>query len=1257
MPFAAPMDIEILALGGLSFKPTNEADQDIHLPLTTWLNRNSCAFDILHHLHVARAIAIAVRDYHDAGTSLQPNKMCTSNIFILDLADSGHQHCIIRLPPGACGGDTNTAAKNDTVEDLKDLGLVVSELFQAHIGANIHPSQSGGSETEIVRWVTDEDEDEQPRRRKKRVNRRGSDVDGLPLYLSSMISALSGGRYTNVKDVLSDLNAAITKHDIYFRQLSTNATFMELKGNLPNYYYGQQSALLVLMHSFHTVMTPGNQQSMMVAVTGAGGMGKTTLVNQLLKPLKEKHGYLISGKFDLVAGRDSIIFSAFDSFFETLLEEGGNDTKLMRLRKRINEVVGGFGVNVLAKSIPSLDKLVGDTFTKVQYNDHQGTVLQTRWQVLLCKLISAIADETNPIVLVLDDLQWADETSLELLEIIATDPDIKYCLCIGCYRDDDLCLTKDVANMFNGIKNHTSVMEINLGPLEKESVNNIISETFCFPPSLAEQLALVVFNKTAGAPMYVVNFLQSLCEEGLIRFNLTDRRWEYQIKGILLKELPEGVVQYLTSQMEKLPQSYRLVLKVAACLGHSFDYAIFQKAKVTTMINLEDLLPRVTSLGYIQESGTNHYTWVHDQIHQAALGLIPLESREAFHLLIGTKLLMNSPVAELEKSIFDIVALFSFGKRLLESDEQIYEVVDLILLAGETALSTSSFSSAAAYFLSGIDLLRDDCWDTRYNLSLKLHNAALEVLYAIGDFTTLRLLASEVLSFARNFDDKLTCYHHLVRCLVSARQSEEGLKTCILVLGELGETEGIAVGLGFTMNLSMYNILSGSLPTQLMDVIAWGHYKSTKMLLSKYSEEDILCLPRMVHERKLMAMEFLSLMVSSTNSGRPHLLAVVVCRMVKLTLEYGLCDSSACAFSAFGNMNVLIDQDFDKGHRYGQFACALLKRQNERNIYLARVFTHVYGFINVWKNPFQASLPKLLEGYDAGCIDGDMEYSYWQIQIYCALSLNSGEDLVKLQETAMKHAQRAMQHKQLTVANGIVTMLSAICELTCDASTRDVAYQAVLNCTEDTLYQQLTLSNEHRACVLICNKGKLVSILKGDIESAVKYYQASLNHPCGVTTSINLIMATFTDGLLAFICAQRHRRNEQDPLPSESVGLKAIKTMKHWVISSQWNFESKLFLLEAEAMILKGDHESSKEKYEASIKAARRSRFVHEEGFAFDRFGHFYLGRGREADAILQFNGAKKCYEKWGAVALVRHIEDKIDCLERSGLRRLAEQN
>jgi len=294
----------------------------------------------------------------------------------------------------------------------------------------------------------------------------------------------------------------------------------------------------------------------------------------------------------------------------------------------------------------------------------------------------------------------------------------------------------------------------------------------------------------------------------------------------------------------------------------------------------------------------------------------------------------------------------------------------------------------------------------------------------------------------------------------------------------------------------------------------------------------------------------------------------------------------------------------------------------------------------------KASLPKLLEGYDAGCLQGDVEYSFWQLQIYCGLSLNSGENLVKLQQNARKYAKKAMQHNQLTVANGIVTLLSAVLELTGDARSRDDAYENIFNCTEDALYKQLASSNEERACVLMCGKGKLVSVLKGDIDDAVQYYHMGLKHPQGSKIpTINLIMGTFTDGLLAFICAQKHR---DDQGQWTNVGLGVIRKMKSWMRSSPWNFENKVYLLEAEQHVLKGNFKLASGKYGASIKAAQKHRFVHEEGLAFDRAGNFYLDRERKDDALLHFTQAKKCYKRWGAQALVDRLAEKCNDIVHS---------
>jgi len=286
---------------------------------------------------------------------------------------------------------------------------------------------------------------------------------------------------------------------------------------------------------------------------------------------------------------------------------------------------------------------------------------------------------------------------------------------------------------------------------------------------------------------------------------------------------------------------------------------------------------------------------------------------------------MNTPTSELEKSIFDIVGQINHGKQLLENGEMKYEVAELYLLAGEKALKTSSFHSAATYFMSGIGLLQGDCWENHYNLSKKLHDAALKALFVTGEFTTLNTLASEVLTHARNFDDKLNCYHNLVRYLVSSRQAEEGISTCISVLEQVGETKGVA-----KLSLKQCVFLGGKLPIQFSDVAVYTLYRNVMRLLSKYSEDDILKLPQMVDQRKLVAMEFLNHMISSSNNTKPHLCAVVVLRMVDMTLKHGLCDVSACAFSGLGNLNVHI-ADFDNGYRYGKVALNIMAKRTGKD--------------------------------------------------------------------------------------------------------------------------------------------------------------------------------------------------------------------------------------------------------------------------------------------------------------------------------------
>lgn len=341
----------------------------------------------------------------------------------------------------------------------------------------------------------------------------------------------------------------------------------------------------------------------------------------------------------------------------------------------------------LIQSIPNLGQLLGDDGCDSSNGDNRngramdgegsaGPIskqqLLHRSKFLLCKLIGAIAVKQNPLVLVFDDIHWADDTSLSTIQTIVTDPDIQYCLYVGCYRGNEIG-AQNIMPIIDDIKKQgVHLFTIHLGPFEKETVNRLVSESMCLPPSLSMPLSTIVHAKTGGSPLFCVNFLR----DGMVRFNLHTRRWEYDIKSILMKETPPSVVQYMKGQMAKLPQSYCLVLKLAACLGDHFDQDTFLKAKIKSDCDLEKILPCVIKIGFLHEVSSGKYMWGHDQFRQAAYELIPENVRAQFHLLIGTRLLMNRCTNEVQNGaiLFDILSHINKGITLIQTKEQKYEV-------------------------------------------------------------------------------------------------------------------------------------------------------------------------------------------------------------------------------------------------------------------------------------------------------------------------------------------------------------------------------------------------------------------------------------------------------------------------------------------------------------------------------------------------------------------------------------------------------
>eukprot|EP00984_Skeletonema_dohrnii_P004901 scaffold1730_cov69-Skeletonema_dohrnii-CCMP3373.AAC.4 len=439
--------------------------------------------------------------------------------------------------------------------------------------------------------------------------------------------------------------------------------------------------------------------------------------------------------------------------------------------------------------------------------------------------------------------------------------------------------------------------------------------------------------------------------------------------------------------MGRLPGKMQLGLKLCACLGPSFDATILEGARKDATIG-DVFLESCVEDGFLQTDGGSSYKWSHDQVQQAAYGLIPLQKREKLHLLIGSRLLLSIPPSEMERFIFHVADNINRGAKLLEDLEQKYEVAELNLRAGEKLLEQQSFHSAVKYVMTGITLLEDGSWGAKYSLTLRLYDAASDALCVVGDYPTLTALAEKPLHYARCFEDKLNTYSNLVRALSSSGNNDECINTSVSVLSQLGEF----------------------IPTNITQEIYFDEVAKVRQALIGLSRQDLLSLPVMTDFNKLTAMRFLNHMLLATFASNPPMNPIVAFRMVRMTVEFGVCSISAIAFSCYGAwLASSLNDDYDVAFTMGRVASDLMKKLGSVEI-LPRVHAVVYGMINIYKEPWQASLCKHSEAFDAGLMHGDMEYAVSNIAFYHTLALfGCGSNLQESSHSLQKHIQRGLQ--------------------------------------------------------------------------------------------------------------------------------------------------------------------------------------------------------------------------------------------------------
>ena len=997
--------------------------------------------------------------------------------------------------------------------------------------------------------------------------------------------------------------------------------------SIPEKLYGRETEVETLLEAFERVSSGTTE---MTLVAGFSGIGKTVVVNEVHKPIVRQRGYFIKGKFDQF--NRNIPFSAFVQAFRDLMGQllSESDEKLENWQTQILQALGDNG-QVIIEVIPELEKIIGQQPPATELS---GTAAQNRFNLLFQNFIKVFAKPEHPLVMFLDDLQWADSASLQLMQLLMSESGIGYLLVIGAYRDNEvfaahpLMLTLDTV-----VKAGATVNTITLESLSTESLNDLVADTLNCVPALARPLTDLVAQKTQGNPFFATQFLKALHQDGLITFDLQAGHWQCDIVRVREAALTDDVVEFMALQLQKLPGCTQDKLKIAACIGNSFDLetlaTVTEESPIEIATNLwialQEGLIFPTNEVYkfyvgratedaVLTSEIVSYKFLHDRVQQAAYSLIPDQQKQITHLKIGQLLLSHIPVGEQDENLFEIVNQLNIGKSLIVSTVKQIELAQLNLKAGYKARAATAYVAALEYFTTSIDLLTDNGWQTQYELTLELYTAATEAAYLSGNFERMAGLSTISLEHAKTLLDRVNVYQVEIQAAQAQAKPSEAIQIALQILQQLGVTfpaqpngEDIGQALGETLS-----ILAGRQPLDLID------------------------LPQMTDADQLAIMGLLAGVTASAYVVAPTLLPLIMLEQVKRSLEYGNSLFSPDGYCGYGLILCGVVGDIESGYQFGQLALLLLEKLDTKKL-KARIYGQVNCCISHWKEPLSNTLPFFREGYQSGLETGDLEWGGICAVLYLMHAWFAGKELSDLSREGAVICTHFAQLRQKTMSKLGAIFQQAILNLLGN-TTEAWRFTGETFNEEEDLPIFLESGNQTARCYFYVSK-LVLCYLFGKFEEAIAS-ASTLEKYLGAATGMSLIPVFHTYDSLAHLAiySQVSEAEQQGILQRVTAHQEKVE---HWADCAPANQLHKFYLVGAEQHRVLGNKLEAIEHYDRAILLAKDNKYLQEEALANELAAKFYLDWGKEKVAQAYMQDAYYCYARWGAKAKIDDLEKR----------------
>ncbi|MEG4117324.1 AAA family ATPase [Microcoleus sp. N9_B4] len=982
---------------------------------------------------------------------------------------------------------------------------------------------------------------------------------------------------------------------------------------IPQKLYGREREVASLLEAFARVS--GGTTEMML-VSGYSGIGKSSLVYEVDKPIVGARGYFLSGKFDQFKRNIpyASLIQAFQGLMRQLLTE--NSTQIAMWKAKILEALGANG-QIIIDVIPEVEKIIDPQAAVPTLGP---TESQNRFNRLFQKFIQVFSQAEHPLVLFLDDLQWADSASLKLIQLIMTDPDSKYLLLIGAYRDNEVSPTHPLIYTLEQIQNTNAVVNnIILQALEISHVNQLVSETLRSQISEVLPLAELVFKKTQGNPFFLTQLLQSLYQDKLLSFDFDRVCWQWDIQQLQGIDISDNVVELMVSQIQKLSSQTQKVLKLAACIGDKFSLEVLAIANKKSQSETARDLWEALQAGFViplnnsykipllfeSETSTENsteqfdviYKFLHDRVQQASYSLIPDDQKKETHLKIGQLLLHSITPEEQKENIFILVNQLNYGSDLLTLESEKYELAELNLIAGKKAKAATAYESAVKYLNMGLGLLAADSWETQYKLTLNLYLEAAEAEFITTHFERSQQLSAVIIKKAKTILEKRKVYELKIQFDMAENRAQSAIDT------------GISV-------LEMFGVYLEQEPPQTLII------------------EDLANLPPMTDVDKLAAMRILSSIVISAYLGNGAMLPLIIYTMIDLSIKYGNSPESAYAYVFYGSLLCGPMGDIDSGYKFGKLSIVVLEKfeTNSLNCKVGLIFNAI---LRCWKDHSRETREPLIKAMQSGLEVGDLECACHCLINYCYMTFLTEKELEKVEFEQEKYVAISIKYKQDYDTFAIKIYQQLVKNLLDKAPDK---YRLIGESFNEEEMVPIFLESNNGTLLFFYHavQGMLRYCFKDYEGAIVNASLVSKYANCGVGLIQNALGNLYHSLSLLAMYPKASAKDQEEYLSQVSINQAKMKT---WAFHAPSNFQHKYDLVEAEKARILGQPLEASDYYDRAIAGAKEQGYIQEEALANELAAELYFSRAQDKIARIYLTDAYYGYSRWGAKAIVKDLE------------------